>query len=116
MRVLSTPRFDRAVKKLHAEEKGALDEAVRSVIVKPASGEPKKGDLSNVRVYKYRFNRERMLLAYAANEKEQVDHLDRLWDTRKLLSRSRALRSFMSQSTFPIRCTNLAISFASPET
>ena len=72
MRVLSTPRFDRVVKKLHAEEKRALDEAVRSVIAAPACGELKKGDLSNVRVYKYRFNREQMLLAYAANEKEQV--------------------------------------------
>ena len=72
MKVLTTPRFDRVVKKLHAEEKRALDEAVRSVIAEPASGEMKKGDLSNVRVYKYRFNREQMLLAYAANLEQQV--------------------------------------------
>lgn len=72
MRVLTTPRFDRVVKKLHVEEKKALDQAVRSVIAAPASGELKKGDLANVRVYKYRFNREQMLLAYAANLDEQV--------------------------------------------
>ena len=72
MRVLTTPRFDRAVKKLHAEEKKAVDQAVRSVIAAPDSGELKKGDLANVRVYKYRFNREQMLLAYAANLDEQV--------------------------------------------
>jgi len=71
VRVLLTPRFDRVVKKLHSEEKRALDEAVRSVIAAPACGELKKGDLSNVRVYKYRFNREQMLLAYAANEKSK---------------------------------------------
>jgi mRNA interferase RelE/StbE len=72
MRVLTTPRFDRAVKKLHIEEKKALDQAVRSVMAAPASGELKKGDLVNVRVHKYRFNKEQMLLAYAANLDEQV--------------------------------------------
>jgi hypothetical protein len=72
MRVLTTPRFDRAVKKLHLEEKKALDQAVRSVIAASASGELKKGDLVNVRVHKYRFNKEQMLLAYAANLDEQV--------------------------------------------
>ena len=72
MKVLVTPRFERIVKKLHAEEKKALDEALRSVIAAPTVGELKKGDLSNVRVYKYRFNRAQKLLAYAANEQEQV--------------------------------------------
>ena len=72
MRVLTTPRFDRAVKKLHVAEKRALDEAVRAVIAAPTSGELKKGDLANLRVYKYRFNTEKMLLAYAANIDEQV--------------------------------------------
>jgi mRNA-degrading endonuclease RelE of RelBE toxin-antitoxin system len=72
MRVLTTPRFDRAVKKLHVEEKRVLDEAVREVIAAPTSGELKKGDLANVRVYKYRFNTKKMLLAYAANIDQQV--------------------------------------------
>jgi mRNA-degrading endonuclease RelE of RelBE toxin-antitoxin system len=72
MRVLTTPRFDRSVKKLHAEEKKALDDAVRAVIADSDAGELKKGDLAGVRVYKYRFNREQMLLAYAANKVEQV--------------------------------------------
>lgn len=72
MRILTTPRFDRVAKKLRADEKAALDDAVRAVIAAPASGEQKKGDLANVRVYKYRFNREQMLLAYAVNEQEQV--------------------------------------------
>jgi len=72
MRVLTTPRFDRSVKKLHAEEKKALDDAVRAVIADSDAGELKKGDLAGLRVYKYRFNREQMLLAYAANKVEQV--------------------------------------------
>ncbi len=72
MGVLTTSRFDRVFKTLHVEEKNALDQAVRSVIAAPASGELKKSDLANVRVYKYRFKREQMLLAYATNMDEQV--------------------------------------------
>lgn len=72
MRVLTTPRFDRSVKKLHELEKKALDEAVKAVIADAEVGELKKGDLAGVRVYKYRFNSEQMLLAYAANTVEQV--------------------------------------------
>ena len=72
MRVLTTPRFDRSVKKLHAEEKRTLDDAVRAVIADTDISEIKKGDLAGVRVYKFRFNREQMLLAYAANTEQQV--------------------------------------------
>jgi mRNA-degrading endonuclease RelE of RelBE toxin-antitoxin system len=72
MRVLTTPRFDRSVKKLRELEKKALDEAVKTVITNADIGELKKGDLAGLRVYKYRFNKEQMLLAYAANKAEQV--------------------------------------------
>ncbi len=72
MRVLTTPRFLRTVKKLHADEKPALDEAVKLVSANLDIGELKKGDLTGVRVYKYRFQTEQMLLAYAANKIEQV--------------------------------------------
>jgi len=72
MRILTTPRFDRSIKKLHKDEKQALDAAVRSVISDSEIGELKKGDLAGVRVYKFRFNRVQMLLAYAANMEQQV--------------------------------------------
>jgi len=72
VRVLTTPRCDRSVKKLQAKEKRALDEAVKSIISHPEVGELKKGDLAGLRVYKFRCNREQMLLAYAANRMEKV--------------------------------------------
>jgi mRNA-degrading endonuclease RelE of RelBE toxin-antitoxin system len=72
MKVLTTPRFNRAVKKLHPQEKHLLDEAVRFIIASPEAGDPKKGDLTGVRVHKYKCNKEQMLLAYAANTQEQV--------------------------------------------
>lgn len=72
MRVLTTPRFERATKKLHQDEKQALDTAVRVVMSDPEVGDLKKGDLAGVRVYKFRLNNSQMLLAYAANAGQQV--------------------------------------------
>ena len=72
MKVLTTPRFNRAVKKLHPQEKRLLDEAVRFIMSSPESGDLKKGDLTGVRVHKYKFNTEQMLLAYAANTQERI--------------------------------------------
>lgn len=68
MRVLATPRFQRATKKLHSADKVALDDAVRTLISHPDSGELKKGDLAGVRVYKYRCNQQQVLVAYRVED------------------------------------------------
>jgi hypothetical protein len=49
MKLVAAPRFGRATKKLHPEEKAALDEAVRAIAANPEIGEMKKGDLAGVR-------------------------------------------------------------------
>ncbi|WPL17352.1 hypothetical protein Thiowin_02358 [Thiorhodovibrio winogradskyi] len=54
MRLLVTPTFARAVKKLHRRQKVDLDEAVRIIAQDPAIGEAKVGDLAGVRVYQFR--------------------------------------------------------------
>lgn len=64
MRILVTPTFDRAVKKLHKSQKAALDEAVRAISGQPHMGETKIGDLAGVKVYKFRIGTVRCLLAY----------------------------------------------------
>ena len=64
MRILVTPTFERAVKKLHAQQKASLDEAVRTVASRPESGETKVGDLVGVKVYKFRMANLQCLLAY----------------------------------------------------
>lgn len=64
MRLVVTPRFERAAKKLHKSEKEALDDAVRAIAANPEIGEMKKGDLAGVRVYKYRHHAHLVLLAY----------------------------------------------------
>ncbi|SDX36956.1 ParE-like toxin of type II toxin-antitoxin system [Allochromatium warmingii] len=64
MRLLVTPTFERAVKKLNTLQKAALDEAVRTIAGQPEVGEIKVGDLAGVRVYKFRMNGLLCLLAY----------------------------------------------------
>lgn len=64
MRVLVTPTFERAVKKLDKQQKAALDEAVRTIVGQPETGETKVGDLAGVQVYKFRMGNLLCLLAY----------------------------------------------------
>ncbi len=58
------PTFVRAAKKLHVSDKRLLDEAVREIALQPSVGEEKRGDLVGVFVFKFKINRQEMLLAY----------------------------------------------------
>lgn len=64
MQVLQTPTFKRQSKKLHQNQKISLDEAIRNIISNPEIGELKKGDLSGVRVYKFKMQKQLTLIAY----------------------------------------------------
>lgn len=64
MRLLVTPTFERAVKKLHRQQKAALDEALRTIAAQPESGGLKVADLAGVRVYRFRMDTLLCLLAY----------------------------------------------------
>ena len=64
VRILQTPTFKRAVKRLRKQQKQELDEAVRAISTDPAIGEDKVGDLAGVRVHKFKMNRQLSLLAY----------------------------------------------------
>jgi hypothetical protein len=64
MRVLVTPTFARASKKLHQSLKQELDQAIRALMLDPMLGEAKVGDLIGVRVYKFRMGNQLCLLAY----------------------------------------------------
>jgi len=64
MRILVTPTFERIVKKLHKQQKAALDEAVCTIASQPDAGEAKVGDLAGVQVYKFRMGSLPCLLAY----------------------------------------------------
>lgn len=63
--VVQTPTFKKAVKKLHANQKKDLDAAIKSVMVDPSLGERKKGDLSFLRVHKFKMTKQLTLLGYS---------------------------------------------------
>jgi mRNA-degrading endonuclease RelE of RelBE toxin-antitoxin system len=63
--VLQTPSFKKAAKKLHKNQKLALDKAVKEVVNNPKIGELKKGDLSFMRVYKFKMVKQLTFLGYS---------------------------------------------------
>ena len=65
IQVLQTPTFKKVVKKLHQNQKTDLDKAIKELIEDPLLGEQKKGDLSFLRVYKFKMNKQLTLLGYS---------------------------------------------------
>ena len=64
IKILSTPLFDRVVKKMHARDKKIVDQAVLAIVTDPAIGIEKKGDLAEIHVHKFKINKQEVLLAY----------------------------------------------------
>ncbi len=62
--VYQSTLFRRAYKRLHQNQKADVDDAITEIIKDPTLGEPKKGDLAGVFVYKFRCNGQLTLLAY----------------------------------------------------
>lgn len=64
VQVLQSAAFARAYKKLHKNRKVDVDAAVDVIVQSPDAGEPKRGDLAGVYVYKFKSQDQLMLLAY----------------------------------------------------
>ncbi len=64
IKVLMMPTFKRAYKKLHANQKKAVNAAVLDIVANPAIGTEKRGDLAGVFVYKFDCIGQLFLLAY----------------------------------------------------
>jgi mRNA interferase RelE/StbE len=64
MKVLAAPSFLRTSKKLHANQKKALDKAIKVISVDPHVGKAKVGDLAGIAVYKFKVQGVEWLLAY----------------------------------------------------
>lgn len=67
IQVVQTNVFLRAYKKLHNNQKDAVDQAVAAIIRDPVIGEAKKGDLFGVYVHKFDCVNQLFLLAYEYN-------------------------------------------------
>lgn len=68
MEVVETRRFSKTVKKLNPSQKKQLDDAVKHLLNNPKAGELKKGDLRDVRVYKFKIQRQEWLLVYTFDD------------------------------------------------
>ncbi|RUO44143.1 addiction module toxin RelE [Aliidiomarina taiwanensis] len=66
--VLQTPSFKKAVKKLKPNQKKDLDSAIKELMNEPSLGEQKRGDLSFLRVYKFKMSKQLTLLGYSFND------------------------------------------------
>ena len=67
-----TPTFARSAKKLHDRDKKSLDDAVRAIASQPGIGAAKKGDLVGVYVYKFKINKQEVLLSYQFADSQLV--------------------------------------------
>ncbi|MFZ3143576.1 type II toxin-antitoxin system RelE/ParE family toxin [Psychrobacter glacincola] len=66
--VIQSHSFKKVVKKLHKNQKADLDAAVRTIIDNPNLGIQKVGDLSSVRIYKFKMLKQLTLLAYQIDD------------------------------------------------
>ena len=72
MRLLVTPSFLRATKRLHTPQKLELDAAIRTINADPLVGDVKVGDLAGIRVYKFRISNQPYLLGYRTLDKQSL--------------------------------------------
>ncbi len=72
MRILVAPSFTRQAKRLHPNQKKALDKAVRAIAADVSIGDEKVGDLVGVFIYKFSMGNEKWLLAYRVMSKREI--------------------------------------------
>ncbi|MBA3662370.1 MAG: type II toxin-antitoxin system RelE/ParE family toxin [Gammaproteobacteria bacterium] len=66
------PGFKKVYKKLHVNEKEAVGSAIKDIIKNPKIGEEKKGDLTGIFVYKFKFKTKEFLLGYEWDAKQRL--------------------------------------------
>ena len=71
-----TRRFARAYKKLHDNIAADVDNAAEIVAADPTVGERKKGDLSELFVYKFRSQNQLYLLGYTVDDEVRLVYLE----------------------------------------
>ena len=62
--IIQAPIFAKQKKKLHKKQIIDLDSALKSICNDPTIGEMKVGDLQGIQVYKFKSNKQQILLAY----------------------------------------------------
>ena len=71
-----TRRFARAYKKLHDNVAADVDAATEVIAADPAVGERKKGDLAELRVYRFRSQNQLYLMGYSIDDSVRLVYLE----------------------------------------
>jgi mRNA interferase RelE/StbE len=74
--VRQTRRFARQYKKLHDNVAADVDDAVAVVAADPVVGEQKRGDLADLRVYRFRSKGQLFLLGYTVDDGLRLVYLE----------------------------------------
>ena len=72
MQIIQTNRFKKAYKKLHLNQLTEVNKAISQVINNPGIGEQKKGNLSWLRVYKFKVLGQLTLLGYSIEKNGEI--------------------------------------------
>ncbi|MBO7430730.1 MAG: type II toxin-antitoxin system RelE/ParE family toxin [Spirochaetia bacterium] len=72
MIIRQTNQFEKSYKKLHKNQLKDANNAIRSIINNPLIGILKKGDLSDVRVHKFKMANQLTLIAYTYEDNEII--------------------------------------------
>ena len=72
IQVLQTPLFTRQKKKLAKNQIKELDKAIKGIVKNPKIGEEKKGNLSSIRVHKFKMVNQLYLLAYEFDRDSRI--------------------------------------------
>ena len=67
MQVVQSGQFKKAYKKLHSNQLPEINEAIAAIIADPNIGERKHGDLSWLRVYKFKMIEQLTLIGYSVD-------------------------------------------------
>lgn len=65
VKVFETRRFEKALNKLSETQLKVVEDEIDKIIEDPEVGELKKGDLSHLRVHKFKLEKQQVLLGYS---------------------------------------------------
>jgi mRNA-degrading endonuclease RelE of RelBE toxin-antitoxin system len=68
--------FTQFVKKQSRALQASIEDEVKLICENPDIGELKKGDLSDIQVHKFKFNRQEYLIAYSVSDTIQILMID----------------------------------------
>lgn len=72
LEIRQTHSFEKAYKRLHANQRADANRAIDQIISNPHIGIQKKGDLRGIRVHKFKMQRQLTLLAYSFEDEVLV--------------------------------------------